>query len=573
MRQWTIAAGAAAIGVAVGVSLGTVAWPIDPGRVQRDFAFAFGRLEAPHRATFTLLPRPTLRIEGLKGDGGAIAVTAGGAEATLRLGRLLLGELSPQTLTLQGADIRIDAAAAKAGLKRMEAPALGRLILQNAAVDLVTADPAGVTHFDVASARIDWSSAAGPLRAEATGRWRLQPVDATLELDAPLAAAHGEPSVVRASLDAPLAQLRVAGDWSPLAALDGALYRGQASALIPSISRFARWIGAQPPPGYLPPGLELQARVSASFDQFKLADLSLTLGGQAFEGALDALRTPRGLSVSGTLAAEQLDLEPLIGAPPVLFDASGGWSQAAALPAPNDRLDLDLRVSAARAVWRGVAVDDAAAAVSQRNGRLGVKLLEADFAHGALSGEMSVEEKDGVCESRLAVSLEDADLGALLAGFGERNFSGLGGLKASVRAHGRSPLEIVATADGDGTLEITEGSLRRLNFEEALRRGQRKLVDVAHDMNAGSTRFGAAHGRLEISGGEARFVDAATQSPGVSLALTGAIDLVNRAWRARLGVRQSSDDGLPTPDGAHIDFALDGPWGDAALTPLIPPAD
>ena len=70
-----------------------------------------------------------------------------------------------------------------------------------------------------------------------------------------------------------------------------------------------------------------------------------------------------------------------------------------------------------------------------------------------------------------------------------------------------------------------------------------------------------------------RFVDAATQSPGVSLALTGAVDLVNRAWRARLGVRQSSDDGLPTPDGAHIDFALDGPWGDAALTPLIPPAD
>ena len=226
MRQWTIAAGAAAIGVAIGVSLGTVAWPIDPGRVQRDFAFALGRLDAPHRATFTLLPRPTLRIEGLKTEGGAIAVAAGGAEATLRLGRLLLGEFSPQALTLRGAEIRIDAAAAKAGLKRLEAPSLSRLNLQNASVDVVAGDSAATTHFDIASARIDWSSAAGPLRAQATGRWRLQPVDATLELDSPLAAAHGEPSVVRASLDAPLGQLRVAGDWSPSGTADGALYRG-----------------------------------------------------------------------------------------------------------------------------------------------------------------------------------------------------------------------------------------------------------------------------------------------------------------------------------------------------------
>jgi uncharacterized protein involved in outer membrane biogenesis len=173
----------------------------------------------------------------------------------------------------------------------------------------------------------------------------------------------------------------------------------------------------------------------------------------------------------------------------------------------------------------------------------------------------------------MSLTLENADLGALLAGFGERNFSGLGGVKASIRAHGRSPADIAASADGEGTLDISDGALRRLNFEEALRRGQRKLIDVAHDMNAGATRFGAAHGRVEISGGEARFVDAATQSPGVSLALTGGVDLINRAWRAKLAVRQSSQDGQPTPDGAHIDFTLDGPWGGAALTPLLPPAN
>jgi AsmA protein len=574
MRHWAVAAGAA-IGVAFGVSLGTVAWPIDPGRVQRDFAAAFGRLEAPSRATFTLLPRPTLRIEGVRGAAadGAFTVQAAGAEATLRLDRLLRGEFSPQTLTLQGAELSIDADVAKAAFPRLDPPALNRLILQGATVDLVSADPAATAHFEIASARFDWNSGKGTLRARATGRWRSQPVDASAELDAPLAAAHGEASPIRAAIDAPLAQLRLSGDWSPARTLDGALFRGQGSALIPSLSRFSRWVGMEPPAGHMPPGLELQARLDVDYDRLKLADVTLTLGGQAFEGALDILRAPPGLSVSGTLAADALDLEPLIGPPPTLIDAAGGWSRAPALPEPSPRLDLDLRVSATRAVWRGIVLTDAAAAVSQRNGRLGLRLLEADYARGSLSGEISVEEKDGVCESRMSLALENADLGALLAGFGERNFSGSGELKASIRAHGRSPAEIAASADGDGTLDIADGALRRLNFEEALRRGQRRLIDVAHDMNAGATRFGAAHGRVEISNGEARFVDAATQSPGVSLALTGGIDLINRAWRARLAVRQSSDDGKPTPDGAHVDFSLDGPWGGAALAPLLPPAN
>ncbi len=211
--------------------------------------------------------------------------------------------------------------------------------------------------------------------------------------------------------------------------------------------------------------------------------------------------------------------------------------------------------------------------MSQRDGRLGIKLLEADFANGVLSGEMSVEDKDGSCDSQLTLALEKADLGALLAGFGERNFTGLGEIKATIRAHGRSPADIVATADGEGTLDVADGALRRLNFEEALRRGQRNALDVARDMNAGATRFGAAHGRVEISNGEARFLDASTQSPGVSLALTGAVDLVNRAWRAKLAARQSDEDGQPTPDGARVDFALDGPWGGAVLAPLIPPAN
>ena len=572
MRHWGIATGVA-LGAAFGLSLGLVNWPIDPEHVRRGLAAQLGPVETPAMATLRLLPRPTLRLKDLRfgAAGGAVTAETAEAQVTLSLTRLLVGAIEPIGLTLRGAEIKVDLDAAERALKAISRPPIARLAVEGASVDVVSARRALNSHVDVATARIDWPWAGSSLRAGGTGRWRGQPVATTLEFGEPLAAAHGEQTLVRAALDAPLGQWRIAGEWSPRGRLDGAVYRGQISALIPSLTRFARWIG-QPPPGPAPAGLELSARISANATEAKLSDAVVTLGGQRFEGDLAAIKSPAGLSVSGTMAADALDLDALIGPPPALFGPDG-WSEAPALPAPSSRFDLDLRVSASRAVWRGQAIENAAAAVSQRDGRFGVKLLDADFAHGSLTGEMWIEDKQGACDSKLSLSLENADLGALLAGFGERNFSGQGSLKLSVKAHGRSPADIIASADGDGSLEIADGALRKLNFEEALRRGQRRLIDVARDMNAGATRFGAAHGRIEISNGEARFVDVATQSPGVSLAVSGAVDLVGRAWRAHVTARQSSDDGKPTPDGAHMDFALYGPWSGPVLAPILAPAD
>ena len=572
MRHGAIAAGAA-LGAAIGLVLGTAHWPIDPNRVSRGFSVGFGVVGAPTRATLTLLPRPTLRLWGLAAETSGVRMTAASAEATLRLDQLMEGAFAPLGLTLHDADLFVDLDAARAALSQISKRPLARLIVKGGTVRLVRPSLGWSTSASVAAAQVNWDGPQGPLRAAGTGRWRGQPVDLSAELGQPLAAAHGEASALRLSLDAPLAQIRLAGDLTAKGEADGALFRGQASALAPSMARLLRWIGRTPPEGLPPAGLELAGHVTATARGARIDAASLTWGGQAFEGALDISKVGSGLAISGTLAAESLDLESLLGAPPTLIDAAGGWSGEPALPTPARELDLDLRVSASRAVWRRFSFENPAASVSQSQGRLSVKLLEAGFSRGALSGELSVESGAGACRTQLAASLENADLGVLLGEFGAKSLSGQGSLKVALRVRGRSPDEMVASADGEATLDIADGSVSSLNFEEALRRGRRKLIDVARDMSAGATRFGAAHGRVEISGGEARFVDAATQAPGVSLALTGAIDLAGRAWRAHVAARESADDGQLTPDGARIDFALFGPWSGPVLTPLLPPAD
>ncbi len=575
MRHLWIAAGVA-LGATLVLSLGLTNWRIDPGRVRGDLAAALGPLDAPAAATLRLLPRPTLSLTGFhfQAAGGALDAAAAEAEVTLRFDRLLVGAFAPLGLTLRDVDFHIDLDAAEPVLAGLAGPPVSRLSVARASVEIVSARRGFKTRLDLGDARVEWTSPDGSLRASANGRWRGQPVAAAIDLDAPLAAARGGVSPLRVALAATaLAQLDLTGDWSPQGQADGAVYRGQMTALIPSLERFFGWMGWTPAPGPAPAGLELSARVTADANLAKLADAELKLGDQPFEGDVDVMRSPAGVAVSGTLAADAIDLSALIGPPPTLFDASGEWSKAPALPMPIPGLDLDLRVSATRADWGGHEIDNAAAAVSQRDGRFGVKLLDSGFARGSLTGDFWIEDKQGEYESRLALSLENADLGALAADFGVRDFAGEGALKVAVSARGRSPADIIATADGEGSLEVVDGVLRELNFEEALRRAQRRLIDVARDMNAGATRFGSARGRLEVSDGEARFVDAATKAPGLSLALSGAIDLKERAFRARVTARQSAEDGTPTPDGAHIDFALYGPWAGPVLAPLVPPAD
>jgi AsmA protein len=575
MRHRWKAAGVA-FGVALALSLGLKNWSIDPQHVRGDLGGALGSVEAPLSASLRLLPRPTLRLTNLRFHvaGGAVTAKAAAARATLSFSRLLAGEFSPISVTLRDADFRVDLDAAERAVAGLSRPPVAQLIVERGRVEVVSAQRGLATRADLSQARAVWASPEGPLSASASGRWRGQPAAASLYLGAPLLAAHGGTTPVSAALSATaLAQFHLTGDWSTGKRAGGALYRGRMTALVPSLSRFADWVGLSPAPGPAPAGLELSARVSVDRSVAKLSDADIKLGGQPFEGDLDVMRTPAGLSISGTLAADALDLAALIGPPPRLFDAEGNWSTTPTLPEPNPSLDLDLRVSATRVAWGGHEIDNAAAAVSQRDGRLGVKLIDCGFAHGALSGETWIEGKPGAFASRLSLSLENADLGALAGEFGVPDLVGEGALKLTVNARGRSPAEIVASAEGEGSLQIADGVLRKLNFEEGLRRAQRRFIDVSRDMNAGDTRFGEARGRVEISDGEARFIGLETKAPGVLLSLGGAIDLKARDFRARLTARQSGADGTATPDGAHIDFALTGPWSGPALAPLLPPAD
>ena len=62
-------------------------------------------------------------------------------------------------------------------------------------------------------------------------------------------------------------------------------------------------------------------------------------------------------------------------------------------------------------------------------------------------------------------------------------------LNSPSRGAGRSPMALVAALGGNATFDLTQGALSGVNLEEALRRSQRRPLDVAKDMRSGGTAF------------------------------------------------------------------------------------
>lgn len=564
------------LGVGLALAAGAHPWPVGAERVRAELNSAMAPLGGLRwgplgPASLTLLPSPILRIEGVElfDSGGARLLKALDVDIGLRTERLFLGELSPQSATLLNPVALIDLDAARLGAARTpdgQTPPLGRLEARGGMAKIVSARRGIDTTIEDVDGWLEWTKTGRPLTVSVAAVWRGQPVAVEGWLEAPTQLPLGEPSGMKLQITSPPADLAFSGTWSPQGKDE---FDGDLSARILSRDALRRWIGGAAPAPFAAQTISVKGKAVGGAESLVLDDAQLVIGGQTFEGSLSFSTLGGKTSASGTLAADALDVGAVLGPPPALLDAAGQWSRLPLIPAPSETLDLDLRVSAAHAAWGGRSIDDAAVSMLQRDGRLTVKLLEASAYQGALSGEISIQRADGGCETQAALSLENADVGALLNDLGVASYSGRGGFQGTLRAEGASPAELVAAARGSVTLDLQDGALAGINFEEALRRGQRRPIDISRDMASGSTKFASARARLEIADGEARIDSASAQGPGAILEASGTIGLVDREWRARIGAMQASTAGAPSTDAARLTISVSGPW--AAPTFAVEP--
>ncbi len=538
----------------------TLSSPLPPGL----------RLQHIDRASISLFPAPALHLAGvtlIDGEGKTV-LQAPFAEVALSPLRLLVGEFAAESAKLLDGVAHVDLDALEANAPEIAGalkPPLARLDLSGASVEFVSRRRGVAIDIDHLDGSLEWPKVSQPLRLTMSGDWRGQSLALEARLDSPPGLAAGGASATMLKLSTPMGELAFAGSWmaGPTPGFEGDLI-----AAAPSIAALERWIGLAPPRGFAPDVISLEGKLAGDLSKFTLAEAKIEIAKQKFEGSASLSHLEDRWSASATLAADTIDLSALLGPPPQLFGEEGGWNTRDILPAPSLHYDLDLRVSAAHAVWGWLAIDEAAASLMQMQGRATLKLLEATAFKGALAGELSIANCQTLCATQASVSLNNADVGALMANLGVKSVSGHGALKAKLSATGNSPADLVASATGDARIELQDGAVEGVNIEEALRRSQRRPVDLQRDLTIGGTAFKSAHARLDIADGHASIIEAKAEAAGAIVEVQGAIDLNGREWRARISAIQASALGTPSPDAARLILALYGPWAAPTLTAL-----
>jgi AsmA protein len=405
--------------------------------------------------------------------------------------------------------------------------------------------------------RLDGLSAGRPLSFDISARWRGEPVSAAGDLAEPERAAQGEASALNFVLSSRSGNLALHGSLTGGRAPG---FEGDLNLGVKSLAALMRLVGAPGPGPIAADTLTLSSRAAISGQSLALSDIALMIGGQTLEGGLSLALDGGRPILSGNLAADRLALAPIIGAPKPLRDPLGGWSDAPFSFAPPEAFDLDLRLSAAELDCFGYAMAGVGASLIARQGRLTVSLPEASAYQGRLKGEASFARDGDALALDLAAELSGVDLGAMFADFGWPGDTGHGDAKLKVDVKGRSPAAAIASLSGSASIAETDGAILGVNLEEALRRSQRRPLDLTRDMRLGGTAFTSLDAEVAFDQGVARIARGDLQGVGLAAALSGDASLPQQSLRARVSAVQTDAQGAPSADAARLTIDISGPW-------------
>jgi len=583
MSRRTISA--LALGV-LGVLVAIVApWTVTTGgltaAVARQLRSVYGvDLTVAGRRTIAVLPVPRVKFEN-------VAFSAGGSEPIVRADflrgefrilPLLMGRVELSELALTGASIRIErdaegrspwdrvAAVLRARVESQRAASghVGRVILANASVRYSDERNGLDTKLAEINAVANWPKSDGPLDLSSHGRWRGERVEVIASGVWPSALLAGRQNQFKVEASAPSARVSLSGD-----AVLGAEPKlsGRAALTLRSLRDFVAWSSLPLPLGSLAFGASLDGDFTASNGVVSWPAARLTAGGDRLDGALQARMDGGRLSFTGTLAADRLSLPDAFREGPLAAWQGDGPSLAGLMGA-----DLDLRVSAGEARLGRLRLEDVAANLIVRPGRIETALNRATLNRGTVKGRLGIAMMPAGMDLKAQTSFDRLDLAAFVSDLGQgRWISGLAQGQILLEAvGGEAQSDILRLANGRAAITVRKGELLGIGFNEALRRAERRPLSMPLEWRGGRTSFDQAQVVLNISRGVGEVAEGQVTGPGLRADLKGRVSLVERSLDLKAMVEGQGAPAPVAPEAVPVSpllFDITGPWEGPAMLP------
>ena len=523
-------------------------------------------------ARFSLLPRPVIRLDGVRFGGEPRGFSAGSLHATIRLFPLLFGRVEIASLVFERPRLLVEIGAD--GVK------IGGLPLHLSDDEAQSARPAirivdGIAELrgeggrgeslGAIEASFAWQS--GGLAAKGSFQWRNVPVQAALLIADPKGLADGNRSRLQLKLEAEPLRLGFEGG---LVFRKGLQAEGALSAESNSARAALAWGGIEPPMkgGFGPFALKAQATLTPT--GLALAGLAIELDGNRAEGGLTLSHDGERALVQGTLASESADFSRYAAGFSLKAADGRAWSEAPIDIAALSGFDLDLRYSAGRILINKTELEHAAVAAAVRAGRFTLSAGEAQIFGGMLRGTATIAPAATGVEVKFEAKLTDFDAER---GLGEvagiRRLAGTGALTLTLAGTGGSVAAILRDLGGEANLSVQNGWLGGLNVGQVLQRLERKAASETADLRGGRTPFDRFVAKLQVAKGIAKVEEAEMQNALVRVTLTGQASIPRRDldMHGTASLIQPSANGAADTASFDLPFLLHGSWDDPSLVP------
>lgn len=395
--------------------------------------------------------------------------------------------------------------------------------------------------FSSMTGTIGWPGAGRPASLNAKAIWRGEQVSIAAFAAQPEAYFAGEPTPATLSLESSPLSLSFKGQAvrSDQATLTGAL-----TVSSPSLRRALEWSQADIAPGAAVGAVALTARVTGNAGRLRLSDATLTLDGNPGTGALELASDGTMRSVSGTLAFDTLDLGTFVGA----FGAARPDGDAPLFDlAFTDRLNLDLRLSAARARGAGMDLTEVAATAQVKRGLAAFDISDARAFGGVVQAGFRVDRAVDGDIGELRMTATGLDWAAATRALGWQ--LPVAAARGTVTVQMKGPVgdrsDAARRATGTASASFESGSVQGLSLQALLAHDPAGGFFPLSDLSGGTLAFDRAELKATLSNGVARIDQAALTTPEAIVRFTGIVPYVGRSLALSADIVPRSAAGAP----------------------------
>jgi AsmA protein len=415
---------------------------------------------------------------------------------------------------------------------------------------------------------LSWPRLDRPGSVRASGIWRGETVIIELASNEPMLLLAGGTAQMRVGFSGAPGNF----DFDGTANLsDKPYFDGRGAFSTSSLRRMLEWsradLGAQPDMN----AVSMQGRVQGDGQRVKFDELALDVDGSSGTGVFELALSQPVPVVSGTLAFQTIDLMTIMSAF-IPVGAEADEPGAILDTGFTERLNLDLRLSAAQATAGSVSLADVAATAQIRDGFALFDISDARAFDGSVQAGARLDRKGNSTDVELSLRATDVDGAAFgtaagLAGVVPR---GRGGFSLLLKG----PIDrwdtIANRLQGSLTASFTSGTIPDMNLQEFLTRLGSSDVFSLRSVANGTLAVDRVDLKAAVANNIAQLEQADIVSGPHLVRLSGVVSFAGRglALRGTVSPSKTPEDAAVQPTGG---FFVGGTWMEPFITPIPSP--